>query len=49
MIKKFIKWYLRRKSIPYCTTIRCCADCPFGSVSASCGVVLIHKALDKIN
>lgn len=49
MIKKFIKWYLIRKCKPYCATIKCCADCPFGSVEATCGVALIHMALDKIN
>ena len=49
MIKKFIKWYLSKKSTPYCTTVKSCVDCPFGSVEATCGVVLINKAFDKIN
>ena len=47
MIKRFILWYLREKSFPYCLT-KSCSNCPFGSENCECGVTIIHEAFAKI-
>lgn len=48
MIKKFVLWYLAKKSFPYCALSENCIHCPFGSDECNCGVTLIKKALSEI-
>lgn len=47
MIKRFILWYLRKKSLPYCEITNLCKDCPFGSESCECGFNIIYDAFEK--